>query len=314
MTAAAGERAMTCAVIVCTYSFERLGDLEECLDALEQQQRHPDETIVVVDHNEELEEVVRPRVLTLPNAGRRGLSSARNTGVAATSADIVVFIDDDAVANPSWLRELLAPFENPSVAAVGGRIEPNWPAERPVWFPPHLDWAVGCTNPDGPDEVAPVRNVFGASAAFRRSALVRVGGFPVELGRVGADVAGCEETQVCIRIRQTGDGEVVVHAPRSVVRHRVTPGRARVQYVLRRCLGEGRSKARLATTVGGADATSDERSYAVDMARAAAGDALGGITAPSRLGRAAVLTAGLACASFGYASERVLIGGRRRWR
>ncbi len=313
MTAGAGQRAPTCAVIVCTYSFERLDDLEACLDALDRQVRPPDETIVVVDHNPELEAHLRPRVDVIPNGGARGLSSARNTGVAATSADVVVFIDDDAVAEPGWLAALLAPFDDPTVAAVGGRIEPNWPSTRPRWFPPHLDWAVGCTNPDRPDDIAPIRNVFGASAAFRRRALERVGGFPVELGRVGADVAGCEETQVCIRIRQTACGDQVVFAPRSVVHHRVTPGRARVRYVLRRCLGEGRSKARLATTVGGADATREERSYALGIARAVASDTLGGLREPRRLGRAAVLTAGLACASFGYATERVLIGGRRRW-
>jgi len=301
----------TCAVIVCTYTLERLSDLEACLDALAHQVRPPDETIVVVDHNAELEARLPPTVRSIPNAGPRWLSSARNTGLAATSADLVVFIDDDAVAEPAWLGELLAPFEDRRVAAVGGRIEPNWPTVRPEWFPPHLDWAVGCTNPGGPDRVTPVRNVFGASAAFRRRDLERVGGFPVDLGRVGADVAGCEETQVCIRIRQRAG--TVVFAPRSVVHHRVTPGRASVRYVLRRCLGEGRSKARLACSVGGAEATSDERAYTVEIARAVATDTLAGLRSPRRLGRAAVLTAGLACASVGYATERVRIEGRRRW-
>ncbi len=313
MTPDRDQRPPTCAVIVCTYTMERRADLDACLDALERQRRTPDEVIVVVDHNPELLATVRTSVRTIPNAGPRGLSSARNTGLAATTADLVVFIDDDAVADPAWLEELLAPFRHPDVAAVGGRIEPSWPTDRPNWFPPHLDWTVGCTNPDAPEVVGPVRNVFGASAAFRRSALERVGGFPVELGRVGADVAGCEETQVCIRIRQTAATDQVVYAPRALVSHRVTPGRARVGYVLRRCLGEGRSKARLAVTVGAARATGDERSYAIDIVRAVARDAVGGLREHHRLGRAAVLSAGLACASFGYASERMLSGGRRRW-
>ncbi|MCP3913261.1 MAG: glycosyltransferase [Actinomycetia bacterium] len=313
MTAGSEARAATSAVVVCTYSFDRLGDLEACLDALERQERRPDQTIVVVDHNPELAASLRSTVVTLPNAGQRGLSAARNTGVAATDAELIAFIDDDAVAEPDWLGELLRPFDEPSVAAVGGRIEPNWPQDRPHWFPPHLDWTVGCTNPGLPEEGGPIRNVFGASAAFRRSALVEVGCFPIELGRVGANLAGCEETHVCITIRQTANGEVV-YAPRSVVHHRVTPSRARIGYVLHRCIAEGRSKARLADRVGGTDAMADERDYAVDMVRAVVGDVLSGWRQPHRLGRAVVLIVGLAGASLGYAIERIRITGMsHRW-
>ncbi len=193
----------------------------------------------------------------------------------------------------------MAPFGDPRVAAVGGRVDPAWPDRRPDWFPRHLDWTVGCTNPGLPDEVVEIRNVFGASAAFRRAALERVGGFPVELGRVGADVAGCEETHVCIRIRQTAD-ETVVFAPRSLVRHRVTPGRTRVSYVLRRCFGEGRSKARLGAMVGAGQATADEREYSRAIARAVSHDVAGSFREPRRLKRAAILSAGLLSAAAGY--------------
>ncbi len=309
-------RATTCSVIVCTYSFERIDDLRACLRSIEVQRRRPDETIVVVDHNPELERAVAGRGRVIPNSGLRGLSHARNTGIAAATADVVAFIDDDAVAEPDWLEELLAPFADPAVAAVGGRIRPGWPTRRPAWFPPHLDWTVGCSNPGLPTDVAPVRNVFGASAAFRRSALVGLGGFPVDLGRVGTDVAGCEETQVCIRLRQTArdhPDRAVVCAPRSVVHHRVTPARATVRYVLRRCAGEGRSKARLATAVGATDAVSDERGHALRILRAVVDDVLGGLRQPRRITRAAVATAGLTCAAAAYAAERIAIGGRRRW-
>lgn len=299
----------TCAVVVCTYSLDRLDDLDACLDSLERQDRTPDEVLVIVDHNPALADRIRSSVATTPNAGDLGLSHARNTAIAATTAEVIAFLDDDAVAEPGWLDALLEPFADPRVAAVGGRIEPVWPERRPDWFPRHLDWTVGCTNPGLADQVVEIRNVFGASAAFRRAALERVGGFPIDLGRVGADVAGCEETQVCIRIRQTAD-EIVVFAPRSVVRHRVTPGRTRVRYVLRRCFGEGRSKARLARTVGTSSAIGDEREYSRAIARAAMSDVTGSIRGPRRLGRAFVLVAGLSSAALGYASQRIAMGLR----
>ena len=226
---------LTVAVIVCAYTLERLDDLTDCIDALHAQDSPPDELVCVTDNNmllatrlRKLADVRKWDVRVIGNRSTPGLSGARNTGVAATTSDLAVFIDDDAVAESGWLRELVAPFDDPTTSAVGGRIEPGWPDDRPPWFPPHLDWTVGCSIPTLPADGGPIRNMYGASAAFRRSALEAVGGFPTELGRVGANGAGCEETEMCIRIRQLSTSAQVMYAPRSRVTHRVTEERATV--------------------------------------------------------------------------------------
>jgi cellulose synthase/poly-beta-1,6-N-acetylglucosamine synthase-like glycosyltransferase len=301
------------AVIVCAYTLDRLDDLTASLDAVHAQSRTPDEVVCVIDHNDLLlKRVTRLadqrdwHLLTVvDNTSTQGLSGARNVGVAATGSEIVVFIDDDATAHPDWLRELVAPFADANVAGTGGRIEPAWPDTRPSWFPAHLDWTVGCSIPTLPEAGGPIRNMYGASAAFRRSALDRAGQFPTELGRVGANGAGCEETEVCIKIRQQSPGSSIMYAPKSLVAHRVTDERATIPYVLRRCLAEGRSKARLAQRVGAHDATGDERGYAVLIIRAVGRDLAAGLRHPSRWVRAAVLVGGLGAASLGYLFERV---------
>ncbi len=304
--------------IVCAYTVERYDDLVDCLDGLHRQTRPPDEIVCVIDGNDDLhrdvDRLVEQRgwsdVVVVANDGAPGLSGARNTGLAASSSDIVAFIDDDAVPADTWLAEIVAPFDRPAVAATGGRIEPGWPADRPAWFPPHLDWAVGCSIPTMPADGGEIRNMYGASAAFRRSALASVGGFPAELGRIGTDAAGCEETDVCIRIRRRDPGATIVYAARSAVVHRVTPERSTVRYVLRRCFSEGRSKAILSARVGTGDATRDERAYALVITGVVLRDLAGGVVRPSRIGRAVVLTAGLASASLGFLLERL----RRRVR
>ncbi len=301
---------LTCSVIVCAFTDERLEDLTRCLDAVGRQSRPADEVIVVIDHNPELlEQLVALRsdraLKVVPSLGQRGLSGARNTGVSVAAHEVVVFLDDDAVPEEMWLDELLRPFHDPEVVAVGGRIDPSWPTARPWWFPPHLDWTIGCSIPSMPAGGGPIRNVFGASAAFRRGALHVVGGFNPLLGRVGRNGAGCEETDVCIRLRQHDAGAVILYAPRSVVRHRVTDDRATVRHVLRRCLAEGRSKAVLSQRVGGS-ATSTERKYALTVARQLLRDSLGGFRDPRRFGQAAVLICGWGCATVGYARERCL--------
>lgn len=56
--------------------------------------------------------------------GAAGLNSARNTGIAASAAPFVVFVDDDVEAPPGWLRALLEGRRRHGDAMVlGGPIE-----------------------------------------------------------------------------------------------------------------------------------------------------------------------------------------------
>ena len=61
----------------------------------------------MVDHSDELlarsAASLDPRVQVVASTGSRGLSGARNTGVAAATGEVVLFLDDDAAAHPGWL-------------------------------------------------------------------------------------------------------------------------------------------------------------------------------------------------------------------
>ena len=66
----------------------------------------------------------RLRILKKKNGG---VSSGRNAGAREAAADIIGFLDQDAVAYPNWLESGIKKFENPMVAAVEGRITPSTP-------------------------------------------------------------------------------------------------------------------------------------------------------------------------------------------
>jgi O-antigen biosynthesis protein len=55
---------------------------------------------------------------------RAGACYARNTGILASSGEIIVSVDDDVVIPPFWLEHLLAPFNRPEVMGVTGNILP----------------------------------------------------------------------------------------------------------------------------------------------------------------------------------------------
>lgn len=296
----------TVSVVICAYDDGRWDQLVAAVASADAQVHAADEVVVVVDHNPTLlrrarEELAGARIV--PNRACQGLAGARNSGITAAGGDIVVFLDDDAAAEPEWLGRLLEPYADPSVAGVGGRIVPAWQPARPRWWPEEFDWVVGCTYRGMPEEQAPVRNLIGCNMSFRREVFERVGAFTEGIGRVGTRPVGCEETELCIRLTQGWPGMSIVYEPAAIVHHHVPASRASWSYFRRRCFAEGQSKARVTTSVGAGDALSSERQYVLrtlggGMARgigaAAHGDAGG-------LGQAASIAAGVAIAAAGYA-------------
>jgi GT2 family glycosyltransferase len=304
-------RPPTASVVICTYTLDRWETLVSAIDAARDQDPPPDEIIVVADHAPDVEDLVRslPAIRVVASTGLPGLSGARNTGVEAATGEIVVFLDDDALPEPGWLAALIAPFDDPTIAGVGGRAEPIWDAgRRPSWFPDEFDWVVGCSYRGLPLEAAEVRNPLGCSMAFRRELFAVAGGFRSELGRVGGGRAGGEETEFCIRASARRPGARFWYAPDSVVRHHVPAGRARWGYFFSRCYAEGVSKAVIARVAGPGPALANERRHAMRTVPAgiitSLADAIR-LRRSSKVTRAGASAAGLALAVAGYGIGRI---------
>lgn len=251
-------------VVLCAYTEDRWEAMLSAVQAVREQALAPREIILVIDHNPGLFQRAR-RYLTditvIENRQERGLSGARNTGIAAASAELIAFVDEDAIPAPAWLENLKCGYENEDIMGIGGRIDPLWEVKRPAWFPAEFDWVVGCTYKGLPQTVSPVRNLIGCNMSFRKDVFELVGGFRSDLGRLGAIPAGCEETELCIRIQQRLPGKQLLYQPEAQVRHRVPSQRATWAYFWSRCFSEGLSKARVAQLVGSRDGLNTERSY-----------------------------------------------------
>ena len=216
--------APSASVVVITYA--RPQYVAECLRRLGQLTRAPHEVIVVdASPDPRTRDLVRdgfPDVVYLRNdLGPGTMPESRQIGLQHASGDVVAFIDDDAYVDPSWLDELLAPYDDPRVAAVGGRAVNGIPGEESTG----LD-LVGRFLPDGrltgyfgadPGRVVAVDHLLGANMSFRRSALVAIGG-------IRGNYPGtclCEESDISLRLRATGGR--LLYTPRAVVRHMAAP-------------------------------------------------------------------------------------------
>jgi GT2 family glycosyltransferase len=259
---------LTLTAVVCAYTLDRWSDLVLSLRSVAAQTVPIAQIVLVCDYNDELSARVRQELLgsvpgleVVDNTGPRGLSGARNTGVAAARGDVVAFLDDDAAADPTWAAQLLDAYEDEAVVGAGGAVLPAWRAPRPGWFPAEFLWVVGCSYRGQPEQRAQVRNAIGASMSFRRDVLAEIDGFDSSVGRIGKDAGGCEETELSIRARRARPNGRIMLEPRSVCRHAVPADRVTLRYFLRRCAAEGRSKAVVAGLVGSADALLSERTY-----------------------------------------------------
>lgn len=303
----------TTSVVICAYTEDRWDDLRQAVASVAAQTPAPTEIIIVVDHNSSLLERVRaeiPDVRSVENDGRRGLSDARNRGVREATGSVVVFLDDDASAEPGWLAAITAPYDRPTVMGVGGSAQPVWlGGGRPGWFPQEFDWVVGCSYRGLPVETSPIRNFLGCNMSFRREAFDAAGGFDTSVGRVGTRPVGGEETEFCIRVRRTVPGADLVYEPSAVVRHSVPRGRATWSYFRARCFAEGLSKAIVGRLAGTDEGLASERRYATDtLPRGVMANVVDAIRSRKSDGvlRAAAIIAGLAVTTAGYVTGIVL--------
>jgi GT2 family glycosyltransferase len=248
-------------IVIPTHSERRWASLARTVASAQAQEQPSAEIVIVVDHNPALYRRAREEikgVTVLENEYARGASGARNTGAFHTRSPLIAFLDDDTVAGPDWLGNLVAPFTDPAVVGAGGGILPAWEGARPGWLPDELLWTVGVSYAGMPTATAPIRNVWSASMMVRRDAFLAVSGFRAGFGKLG-DQNRPEDTELCLRMSATGG--LWMYVPQAIIDHEVPNDRATFRFFLRRCYAEGRGKVQMAGLLPPTQKLGAEREY-----------------------------------------------------
>ncbi|RVT94941.1 glycosyltransferase [Sphingomonas crocodyli] len=154
----------------------------------------------------------------------RNLSVSRNIGIAMSDGDIVVFIDDDSVPEPEWLADLAKSYTADDVGAVGGfvydhtglKFQARFVTTNRLGYP--AEWGEPAPHLNFPYSID-VPHLLGTNCSFRKSALIKIGGFDEEYEYF------LDETDVCCRINDAGFK--IVQRSDGFVHHKYAPSHIR---------------------------------------------------------------------------------------
>lgn len=169
-----------------------------------------------------------------------GLSFARNTGIDNAKGKVVAFIDDDAVAEKNWLKEIVTTFEdvNPVPGCVGGKVLPVWEASRPEWLSESLLTHLSILDlGDSPRWIEENEFVCGTNMAFLNQSVEDAGFFETRLGRRGKSLTSNEEALLFHKLRMAGGN--IYYQPRAIVNHVIPEERIKKRWFFKRAFAQG---------------------------------------------------------------------------
>lgn len=217
----------------------------QCIESLINQEKVYE--IIVVDSSEK-DEIYRlcklyEKILYIYTPPK-GLSDARNIGVANSKNEIVAFTDSDCIVDKDWSSNILNVFDN-DVSIVGGKVSPKWSKKtNPILVNSVISQGFYSLFDMG-NKIIEVDQIFGANFAINKALLGEKEIFETDFGRRKEDLLGGEETQLCNKV--IGKSKIVYN-PSALVWHQIPEERSKLKWMLNRIYYGGKSRA----TIGGA--------------------------------------------------------------
>ncbi len=237
--------------IICTYNRARyVGKLLESIAANDLAKTEYE--LLLVDNNctDNTREVCEAFAAAHPDVifrytteSEQGLSAAKNRGIKEAKGDIIVYIDDDALVDPWYLRTYAEWFAtHPETMACGGPIEPLYETSEPDWMTPYTKALLTAWMNYGEKvrEYPRGRYPGGGNAAYRKEVFEQVGGFNTALGRKGGNLMGSEEKDIFDKMHTLN--MQILYLPEPVLHHCIPQAKLEKPYFDRLTLQMGISE------------------------------------------------------------------------
>jgi len=176
--------------------------------------------------------------ITLLFEERQGVHFARNTAAKYASGDLLYFTDDDMLATPNLLSEIVKIFDlNESVASATGRVLPKWETAPPKWVEKLLFNArLSLHNPAEEFFISSEDfGVYSCHQAILHEAFFKAGGFNPDY--VAGVLIGDGETGLNIKLKELGYQFGYIGS--SIIYHRIPPSKMTQNYLNSRLQNEG---------------------------------------------------------------------------
>lgn len=170
---------------------------------------------------------------------RQGVHFARNSAAKQANGEILYFTDDDMIAEPDLLSELVKVFKiDPRVGTATGRVLPKWEIQPPDWILQlcYNGWlSIFDSLGDGTYIDETDFGVYSCHQAIRREALFKAGGFNPE--STYTDYVGDGETGLSIKLKDIG--YKFGYNGKSVIHHMIPASRMTQDYLNKRLANQG---------------------------------------------------------------------------
>jgi glycosyltransferase involved in cell wall biosynthesis len=188
--------------------------------------------------------IAGPYPLRVLDERRKGKSAALNAGIAASTADYIGLLDDDAEVADDWFQVVERALQKGDLDFIGGRAVLRHLTQQPSWVPAGYPAVLG--GADGGPEPFSYGPAFpgilmGVNAVISRVVLLAVGPYSTALGpRADRRLGSCEDEDMYWRLLDAGARGR--YLPDLVVHHHVHSDRLRKGYYRSWCFWNGASK------------------------------------------------------------------------
>lgn len=166
-----------------------------------------------------------------------GLHNARHAGARAARGDILLYIDDDIVADKNLLEEIFNSYIDEDIGCVGGKILPKWEITPPQWIEMFPKWYLSIL--DNGKEKEEIQWIYGCNFSIKKELLLKLGGFNPD---AFSDekmwwMRGDGEAGLLMKVHKTG--KKVIFNPGAITWHFIPKERLSIDYFKERAFKHG---------------------------------------------------------------------------